>query len=209
MKADMDTSSRVRSLLPVLFVTALLSGVVALSGCFGDGTQKDREDPAAADSRLLVSLVGLEAPEGEEGLVLNVTIDHIALRMDGKWVAVLAAPATTEVVFTSGIGDPAFLVDVPVPAGEYSDIEVIATGARVTTASGTESATVEEVACYSRISVTVPEEGVAELQLVVSGPDALESSNGAWVFRPAVVGSFAPEDGSGEATLEEPDCRGF
>ncbi|MBW3582757.1 MAG: hypothetical protein KY455_06625 [Euryarchaeota archaeon] len=205
----MDTSSHARSSISALFVTVLLSGVVALSGCLGDGGRNDDGAAAMADSRLLVSLVGLEAPEGEEGLVLNVTIDHIALRMDGKWVAVIAAPASTEVVFTSGIGDPAFLVDVPVPAGSYTDVEVIATGARVTTASGSQSATVEEVACYSRVSVTVPEEGVAELQLVVSGPEALESSEGAWVFRPAVVGSFAPEDGSGEATLEEPDCRAY
>lgn len=193
---------------------ALLLGLTILSlslaGCFGkpDG-DASQEAPPEAFATFDLYVAPMDAPPELEGAVLSIIVDHIAF-LDTEtdtWTPLLTQPVTLELILEEGFGEAAWLTTVPLPAGDYSDVELVASSATLTTPEGEEPATIGDDTCYATIPVTAEADEETELTLILDASAALSDGDGGWTFRPALVGGYGGgSEADGEAAIGEPYC---
>lgn len=199
------------SRLLILLVTLVLLGS-ALAGCF----ERDRgKQTADGDDdqlyELFITIAGVDAPTGSTEAIVNLTVDRLSLYDTDteEWVDLLVAEASALVVFEDGVSDPAPLTRVPITLADYDSIEIIVSSARVTSETGTVDAEVPQLACYAPVDLGQPgADDTIDLELWMSGPDALERTATGWRFQPALIGSVSGSD-EGGADLVDPECRPY
>lgn len=191
----------------VALTVALLLGS-ASAGCMQDDADGPQRGEQKQAQELILSLAMVDPPEAAEGAILNLTIDHVALYDEAaaEWVPLFERPHDARLRLDPGAGEPAFLAIVPILAGSYTRIEMVATAAEVVTEEGTKSATVANVACYAPVALGMGGEEAIVLEIYLSGNESLEETANAWRFQPAATGTLsdAPD---GDAVFDEPDCQ--
>lgn len=195
----------------VLLVTLLLSSA-AWAGC----TQRDEGDGDGSGSTdgadtILLFLRGVDAPEEADQVVVNMTVGNVAFydTENSEWVALLTEDAQATVLFAQGDTEAVFLAEVPLVARSYEAVEIVVDRARVTTDDGSSDAEIPPVACYAALTLGAGgDDASIEVELWISGAEALQRENETWTFRPVLVGTDSSAS-DGELEINEPDCMPY
>lgn len=185
------------------------------AACLERGRRDEPEIGAAVvetTDEVAISLVGLEPPAGVDEAIVAFTVEHVALYdIDRKqWVPVLVEPVETELLFETGYSDPALVTIAPLLAGNYTDVEIVVKNARLITEDGETEVRTDDFACYTPLNLNTRGIGALhEIELLVSGPDALERPDGDWRFRPALVGSMDRSSNHSGPEFNDPSCAAY
>ena len=195
-----------RGLLAVLLILAF----AATAGCTRAPTGPDGGEDTVTDETpfgaVAIEVVGFDLPDGSSAETVDVTfvLDHLGFyHADlGEWVAALGEPATVGLTLTETLSDPWDLDVVALPAGDYTDLEALGSGATIDTGNGATTATTTAESCYAGGAFTVTEDDTVTITLILGGREAFENG-GEWTFRPAFLGLLSDDEGD----FGEPDCR--
>lgn len=189
---------------PALLAATLMVSL-ASAGCFAGPPADGEASTASVDVTFF--LTGFDSPEAGDDLAVTLTIGHIGLYDANRkeWMPVLAEAVTVDLFFDQL--DPAVVVQVPVAVGHYTDAEMVLDAAHVFSSSmETEAAVVDAATCLTTISLDLTGSNApTELELLVSGSEAVRGGPGAWTVRPAIVGSFSNAEDT-DAALGDASC---